>query len=138
MGQILTGHTGEVHEVAFNPDSPIIASGSRDRTVRLWDAVTGTPIGQPLTGHAGEVLGVAFSPDGKMIASANWDHTVRLWPVTPGRWVKHACTLAKHTSRKEWNEFVNPGRPYVRTCPNLPSGYGAPLDAPSATYDHLD
>ncbi|MGH8884981.1 MAG: hypothetical protein ACRDYX_07390 [Egibacteraceae bacterium] len=63
---------------------------------------------------------------------------MRLWPVTIDAWIRHACTLAKRNMTKdEWNEFVGPDRPYVRTCPDLPSGSGAPPDAPRATY-HLD
>jgi WD40 repeat protein len=124
--------------VAFSPDGKTIASASSDRTVRRWDTRTGQPIGQPLTGHTGPVKAIAFSPDGTMIASANMDRTVRLWPVSINIWIQHACALAKRNMRQEeWKEFMSPDSPYVRTCPNLPAGHGAPVDAPAATY-HFD
>jgi WD40 repeat protein len=73
-----------VYDLAFSPDGKTLATASRDKTARLWDAATGTPIGAPLRGHTDAVLGVAFSPDGQTLATASWDKTARLWNVTTG------------------------------------------------------
>ena len=54
----LGGHAGAVRSVAVSPDGSRIISGSYDRTVRVWDLATGTPIGA-LTGHTGPVDAVA-------------------------------------------------------------------------------
>ena len=62
-----------------------IVSGSLDRTVRLWDAGSGQPIGQPLLGHTDGVRAVAFSPDGKRIVSGSLDRTVRVWDAVTGQ-----------------------------------------------------
>ena len=70
--------------MAFSPDGTRIASGSYDKTVRLWDAATGREIGEPLRGHEDAVSSVAFSPDGTRIASGSNDKTMRLWDAATG------------------------------------------------------
>ncbi|GAB3987767.1 hypothetical protein GCM10029978_107850 [Actinoallomurus acanthiterrae] len=88
----LTGHTGNVDAVAFSPDGKILATGSNDTTVRLWD-VAAARTTTTLTGHTGFVYSVAFSPDGKTLATGSTDGTARLWDVASAR----AASLTGHT-----------------------------------------
>ena len=88
----LTGHTDWVYSVAFSPDGSILASGSSDNTVRLWDTQTSNHL-RTLEGHTDSVWYVMFSPDGIWLVSAGSDDTLRLWEVNAGE----AIAALEHT-----------------------------------------
>ena len=83
--QSFNGHKDVVWDVAFSPDSQILATASEDNTIKLW-TLDGTLI-ETLTGHGDRVDGLTFIPPnsglpeewGTVLVSAAWDHTVKLW-----------------------------------------------------------
>ena len=83
----------EVIAFAFSPTCTMLAFGSWDNTVCLWDVATREQIAV-LSGHTNPVCSVVFSPDGTLLASGSWDDTVRLWNVATHEQV---ALLSGHT-----------------------------------------
>jgi WD40 repeat protein len=76
-------HQGVVLAVAFSPDGKLVATGSRDKTARVFEARTGSEVAR--LAHQGAVYAVAFSPDGKLVATGSYDKTARVFEARTGR-----------------------------------------------------
>ena len=84
-------------------------SASDDKTVRVWNAVTGE-CEQTLEGHSDTVLSAQFSPDGKKIVSASADKTVRVWCAVSGELEQ---TLKGHSGAVNSAQFGPDGQKIV-------------------------
>ncbi len=82
--QLLQGHSDWVNSLAISPDGQTLVSGSRDKTIKIWQLSTGKEL-QTLVGHTGSVFSVTISPDGQTLASASEDTTIKLWQLGTGR-----------------------------------------------------
>ena len=111
----LSDHANAVLAVNFCPIPPdslpdyednILASGSADGTIKLWDINTGE-CRTTLTQHNGSVYSVHFSPDGRILASGSEDHTVKLWDISSGKCLK---TLRGHSKKVYSVRFRADGR----------------------------
>jgi len=86
--QVYRGHSKEVYAVSWSPDGKLIASGSSDESIQVWEATSGKIV-LNYHGHShwigkGLVQSVTWSPDGKYIASGSWDKSVRVWNASTG------------------------------------------------------
>jgi WD40 repeat protein len=75
---VATGHSGRIAALAWAPDGETLATGSQDKTVKLWNAVDGTEIAT-LCGHPGSLIALAWKPDGKTLGALSEDGTLKLW-----------------------------------------------------------
>jgi eukaryotic-like serine/threonine-protein kinase len=88
FGRVISGHSGVITSVAFSPDGKLFASGSVDRTVRVWD-LNNSNVPPLVFAHTDDVNAVAFSPDGTLLAASSEGSTIRIWnlrePTAPPR-----------------------------------------------------
>lgn len=75
---VLSGHAGKVTALSYSRDGTQFASGSDDKTVRLWDTGTCREVAQ-LSGHQGTINSVSFSRERSRLASASDDGTIIIW-----------------------------------------------------------
>lgn len=95
LRRIFDGHTDQVTCGLFSPDGQFTLSGSKDKTLRLWDVNTGICV-RTFEGHQDTVQSAAYSPDGHTALSGSDDKTCRLWNVATGQCLR---TFEGHQER---------------------------------------
>jgi GTPase SAR1 family protein len=108
----LEDHKGVVLSVAFDPAGLMLASGSGDNTVKIWDVKSGRLL-RTLEGHREYVLSVAFNPTGRTLASGSDDKTVKIWDVESGKLLR---TLEGHGNAVPSLVFDPTGRTLASGC----------------------
>jgi WD40 repeat protein len=93
---VLKGHTDPIYSIAIAPGGQFVATGSFDRSIKLWDLATGKEARSlgGKNGHQNQVLSLGFSPAGDVLASGGSDNVVKLWDLPA---TKPTATFA-HTS----------------------------------------
>ncbi|XP_022755966.1 protein HIRA-like isoform X2 [Durio zibethinus] len=138
----LRGHTADVVDLNWSPDDSILASGSLDNTIHIWNMSNGICTAV-LRGHSSLVKGVAWDPIGSFIASQSDDKTVIIWRTsdwslahrTEGHWAKSlGSTFFRRLGWSPCGHFITTTHGYQKprhSAPVLERGEWA------ATFDFL-
>ncbi|GAA6029350.1 hypothetical protein JCM8097_003632 [Rhodosporidiobolus ruineniae] len=84
------------------------ATGSRDKTIKLWDTVSGQCL-KTLVGHDNWVRALVFHPSGKFLLSASDDKTIRTWDLATGRCLKVLEAHSHFVTTMSWGRAPAPG-----------------------------
>ena len=87
LQRTLSGHTNSVASIAYNPDGQILASGSYDNTIKLWNLIKNKEI-RTFKGHSAWVADVAITPNNKSLVSGSYDNTIKLWNLVNGKQIR--------------------------------------------------
>jgi WD40 repeat protein len=105
-------HADRIERLAFSPDGARVATASRDRTARIWDATTGAPVLPPLP-HEDAVLDAAFDGTGARLVTASADGKVRVWDAVTGA---QLVPPLEHGARAHLACFSADGRAILTAC----------------------
>ncbi len=114
----LQGHTCSVVSVAFHPHAPVLATGSRDSTAKLWRFRSGglAATCTATLGHSDWVSSVLFHPCGTILVTCNFDHFVRLWQLNSDCSQAECVTVLRGHSGPVLSSAFHPFLPIMATC----------------------
>lgn len=122
----LTGHRGPVTQVCTHPVFSLVASGSEDSTIRLWDHET-AQYERTLKGHTGSITGLAFDARGTFLASCSSDMSAKLWDMNTFVCTKtmkgHDHTLSSISFLPSGERLVTCSRDKTVKCWEVSTGY---------------
>jgi WD40 repeat protein len=117
----LYGHTAAVSGLTFRQDGKVLASGSADGSIRLWDVQAHELIGtfNPLKSDTNQTNHIIFAPNAGILVSPGEDDSILLWDVDFEDWTHLACRIAnRNLTAKEWSTYFGSSR-YQKTCGDI-------------------
>ncbi|MBD2527102.1 WD40 repeat domain-containing protein [Nostoc sp. FACHB-133] len=92
----LSGHTAPVRALTLSASGQVLASGSDDKTIKLWNATTGALL-HTLTGHGEGIKSIVFTSDEQTLISTSFDNTIKFWNTQTGKEIR---TISEKTGVK--------------------------------------
>ncbi len=103
LAQTLKSHSDSVWAIAVSANGQVLASGSQDCTIKVWNGFTGQ-LQRTLTGHKDTIRSLAISADGRTLVSGSGDTTIKLWNLPTGKLIN---TFSGHSS-PVWSVAIAP------------------------------
>ncbi len=146
LGPRLKGHTEVTLSIAWSPDGKLIATGSQDRSSRIWEWPGGKEL-KNFKEHGDAVSRVCFSPDGKSLYTASLDHNIRRYEIATGALMRtyagHAEAVAALAVSADGKRLVSAGiEPALKwwnaetgDATGAQGGHGGPVNEISLSKD---
>ena len=119
------GHYEAIKAIAFTPDSKYLLTGSRDKSIKLWDIASGREL-RSFLGHSLTVNDLDVSSDGKYIVSSSADKTARLWEIETGRLIRtftgHQDMLTSVDLSSDGKKLITAGYDWVAILWDVATG----------------
>jgi platelet-activating factor acetylhydrolase IB subunit alpha len=101
----MKGHKDQISQIAFHPLYDILATASKDSSIKIWESESGE-IEKTLKGHTKKVNSIAFNRTGTMLASCGQDSMIKIWSMEKQQWIK---TISGHEHNISRVKFLPSG-----------------------------
>ncbi|GAA0891730.1 hypothetical protein GCM10009122_14090 [Fulvivirga kasyanovii] len=122
---IQRGHYAAIKAVAFTPDGKYLLTGSRDKSIKLWDVASGREL-RSFLGHKGTVNDIDVTDDGKYFVSSSADNTAKLWEITTGKMIRdfvgHKDIMTTVDLSPDGTKLITAGYDWVSMLWSMASG----------------